>query len=243
MSRRSGFTKVELIVVLAILAIAVVLILPNLGGRGPSRRMSNSTQLRGIHQGMVIFAQSNASGGQDGFYAGLDRTGQLFEAGVLTRYAPDGANYTAAEAHLLDNTFAMLLDGNYFVPEYAINPHDPAMHEPVGGVVDATFNVSYAILKYDEPGLRPEWSETINENAVVLADRALPGTEWDPRSVWGEPGEQWSGTVTRNDGSTEFIEAPAAEGLVYGDSPAFDTTNIFSPDYGAADDRGQMFWD
>ena len=71
-----------------LLAVTVIgLILPSLGAaRRTARQMQSNTQLRGLHQSMVMYSQQN-----DGRY-------------------PDD--------------MGVLLDGNYFTPEYAISPRD-----------------------------------------------------------------------------------------------------------------------
>lgn len=46
--------------------------------------MSNNTQLRGIHQSLVTYAQINKTGGNDGYFTGLDSRGGIVPNGPAT---------------------------------------------------------------------------------------------------------------------------------------------------------------
>ena len=244
--RSAGFTFADLAAVLVIVVIvaAALLVIPMLGTRGhrTSTWMTNSVQLRGIHQGMVSYAQGNKSGNNDGYFPGLDRHGNVVPDGPDTGYSGDGTQPGAR--------FWMMIEGNYFTPEYLISPADPpSVKYPVAALGDPVLpaNYSYAVLglaasrSADE---KAEWSETLNTSAIVLSDRAIGTGRADERSIWGEYGSgssyqggpgDWRGTVVRNDNSTGFEVTAEFADTQYGKGTVNPLDHLFEDD-AAADD-------
>ncbi len=196
-----------LLLVVAILAGVVLPALqPRRNPRG-GRQMQNSTQVRGIIQGCILYAQSNNE-----YYPGLTSTG-----GSNIPSVSGPTLYTVApNDQSASNRLAILLNGNYFTPEYARSPNEntpknaPALGSPL-----TTGNFSYAMLQISgtprDAGRDKEWKATTNTQAAVMGDRGLGGnlktttihvsTTTDPATTPND----WRGSVGWNDNHVEFM--------------------------------------
>ncbi|MEX0744969.1 MAG: type II secretion system protein [Phycisphaeraceae bacterium] len=198
MRRNRGLTIVEVLMYLVLLAMVAVLLMPTLASHGrTSRVMQNNTQIRGIHQGLIVDAQNNS-----GYYTGLDVDGK--PAGLA-----------------VEERFKALLDGDFFTPEYAVSPSEtsPAIRVWQTGPFTSDHH-SYAMLQVPVSGGRyEEWRETFNPAAIAVTDRNT-GTASQPASIYtgatrgGGSGcswragtyAGWAGGVAFNDNSVQFTE-------------------------------------
>jgi len=217
----------------AVIGLLIALLVPALGtARNTARKMSNSTQQRGIHQGFITFAQGNMTPTGDGYFPGLSPTGQVvtdfdFSAQVFTPAGEDG--------NLPEVRYAILLNSGFISPEYMINPIDMSSGDRLPAMPNTPItstNFSYPLLDLGNPdsGRRREWADTINGQAAVISDRNA-GTPTTPESVWTNTPGEWEGSVTFNDGSTQFISqpdlAPRLDISQYGNGPPIQDDDLF----------------
>lgn len=216
------------VVLVIILMLAVAILLPALGAaRRTARRMQNSTQLRGIHQGLVTYGNSNKE-----WFVGVDSDGQV----ILDDIATTGGS---GDGDTVEARYWILLNGSFFTPDYAISPsetdvrYDWAYSGPV--TVD---HYSYAMLQFDgtpgqvvadpqTPHRVHEWSQTLNTQAIVAGDRNT-GTNATSAvdSIHSGSSGQWRGSVLWNDNHVAFEQTHILP-TRYGSGPENNQDNLF----------------
>jgi len=206
--RSAGFSITDLLVVVVVVACMLALQLPtDAASRRTAKRMQNSTQLRGIHQGLVTFANSNRNN-----FPGLTSRGETL---------PDNDNNTGSsgDGETVQARYWIMLRGEFFTPEYAISPletaevteYEPGLDNVAAPVQwnDRVKHYSYAMLdiRPASPGRRAEWKQTLNSQAIILSDRNT-GHDADERvnSIHVDEDEEgaWRGSVLWNDNHVAF---------------------------------------
>ena len=201
MSKRHAFTLIELLVVISIIALLIAILLPALGAaRNSARKLKSATQLRGLHQAIVIHSNDNKE-----FYTGLNAKGADLDSA-------DCGN--SGEGVTVEARYWVLLDGDYLTKDILISPGEVNPRETwINGDPITLRHYSYAMLSIagtvdqapDEGGRAAEWTQSLNTQAIVVSDRntgrnASSGVESIHTSTAGD----WKGSVLWNDNHVGF---------------------------------------
>jgi len=115
-SRRSrssscGFTLTEVIVAIVIAFVVAIVLMPAFSRRshGGGRQIKDSTQIRGIHQGMILWAQNNND--RYPLPSEVDKNDHT----VASNGDPESKDTTA-------NIMSMLIFNGFFSPEHCVSP-------------------------------------------------------------------------------------------------------------------------
>jgi prepilin-type N-terminal cleavage/methylation domain-containing protein len=241
MKRSKGFTLIELLVVISIIALLIGILLPALGAaRRAARQMKNTTQVRGIVQGLVTYAGTNKEK-----MPGTDSKGYIiYDDGTTdSRTGQSGHGYT------VEGRYWLMLDNNNFNGDYVISPSETKTAWTTEEVESS--NYSFALLNIhdgatdptattkvrpSETGRAREWKQSINTQAVLIADRArisngsIGSNYEDIYSIHtSEDDKKWAGSVGRGDGSASF-ENDEDMDTKYGSSQNIEADRLFAED-------------
>lgn len=243
--RGRAFTVIELVVAVIVVLVLVAILLPAMA---PSRchgcrQIKDSTQIRGIHQGMVLWAQNN----KDRYPLPSE-----IDAGNVT-VAEDGAKDTTANimSVLIYNGFfspelcvspaeanaaiKVMPDYSYSNPAKAVNPAkalwDPAFSTDFTGGKSGYF--SYAHMLPADERLKNDWSNTFDATRAVIGNRGpriasmttgRKGRTYTPAGpssntylIHGGK-STWEGNIAFNDNHIDFVTRWDPETTTYKDA-------------------------
>lgn len=230
---REGFTLIELLVVISIIALLIAILLPALGAaRTSARKLQSATQLRGIHQGMVILGTDNKE-----FYAGLDSRGQDINSAKLGN---------SGEGVTVEGRFWHILDGEYVTKDILISPGEVDQREdytPGDPITLRHYSYAMQLLNNSSrypggtgvnigPGATTDaWKADGNSMSAVMADRNVSDVTGNTNvySVWTVAySEEWQGNILWNDNHVTFENFYIVDETQYASAPVVIRDHFFA---------------
>ncbi len=238
-SNRRGLGRVEVLAIVLSVAVlfAIVVISLQFAVRGHPQppHMADATQIKGIHQSLLIFARQN-----DGLFPTPGLIDRLpIDVGGGLQELPD-----RGEEDISKNTtaslFSVMVMQNYFDPVQCVGPTEPNPkvtvygdkgpqynwnnYNPAAGIYwDPEFaadlktgsNVSYAHLPLFGERKIKQWRESLDANFALLGNRGPRNGDPAVQSITYDihpPFDKWTGNICFNDGHVEFMDSMTHNG-------------------------------
>jgi len=243
--RRRGLTWVDVVAVVVVLGLIGVVLLPLVGRRTShsAGHLKDSTQIRGVHQGMVIWAESH-----DGRYP----LPSLADKGGTTIAGADDEKDTTA------NMISLMIFNGFISPDLcvsvaesnpAIRVFDKYQYTDPSGAADpkkalwdpgfradfttgeGNFSYAHAVLWGER---KERWRQSFDAGRPIIGNRGpeiagvakkkapeVKPTLVNPKSktllIHG-PRDTWEGNIAYDDNHVNFETSLAPEGVLYKDA-------------------------
>jgi hypothetical protein len=242
---RRGLTWVDVVVAVLVVGLIVVVLMPVWGGRRHHnvRGLKDSTQIRGIHQGMVVWAQNN----QDRYPlpSVVDQDGTTIEG-------------EAEEKDTTANMISFLIFNGFFSPDLCVSPAEAngairhfgtyQYNDPAGTVDpkkalwdpgfradfttgEGNFSYGHAVLWGER---KERWRHSLDAGRAIIGNRGpeiagvakkkapeVKASLVNPKSntllIHGGR-TTWEGYIAYDDNHVNFEASLAPEGVLYKDA-------------------------
>jgi len=232
MRHRKGFTLVELLVVMGIIALLLGLLLPALNkARKTARRVKDQSQIQQMHKGFLVGARD--------FDGMLPSPGHARRSQWNGQWVP-GRGEVDLVANDHANLHALACMRNYFSPVILVSPTETNAHvavstdmnfdvyDPTEGIywdnhycvpgvshfeadLSGRCNTSYAFHVLDGQRFQREHQETLNSQYAIGGTRGPLGGQlgdvYKNSKTLGllGPVDEWNGNIVHNDNHVDFV--------------------------------------
>lgn len=243
-----GLTSLELVIITGLLCVTMGILLQVLRTAHQRARMQyDLAALHGLHTACGDYAATNK-----GWFPGLMSNGQYpitpfighahySDTPITDANTGDGATVNRTNGYALAvllenggiNPAALVSSGETGATTHpeplAITPATPNTRSPRAGPGNGEVthrNLSYALLQYAVPELKPEWRADAHPRALIAGSRLIFCAGADaPRpgrfnSIWTAPGSgRWQGSWISGDGASTLDSFNAAEAASATETP------------------------